>query len=191
MSFFVKTQIVPGKVGGGLQLSDSATSNRISVEGIDLCDLDGPWTISFWINSARDDGALFSQGGGELGTFEAELSDNNLDLCLLTKRQRSVFSCKKKTPLGEWQHIAVTCDGSGDREGVSIFVDGKEEEIYRAASNNRAHRAADSPEPRFEFGSTYNPRFGYTAAATIDEVRCYNLQLTPYDIDKIVHYQAR
>jgi len=181
-------KIVEAKVGGGLLLSETNTSNLITPEGEALVDLNEAWTICFWLYRESDDGSLLAQAGG-LGELNVELSDKDIFMHLFTDRQRSVFIGKTPIAKSKWQHIAITSDGTNQREGVNVFVDGKKIDVYRASNNNPDSHPAKVPVPTINFGACFDERTGFTAHSIIDEMRFYEVELLPENIVKVMGNQ--
>ena len=135
-----------------------------------------------------ENGALFSQGG-DLGELNVELRDNKLGFRIFTKTIHGNVSLSKRFPLHKWTHLTITHDGFGKIDGVNIFINGKQDKIYRGSlqgvGSTKLH------EPRFDFAYCHSDVSGYTAAAVIDEFRCYELQLTTEDIKEVMKYRGR
>ncbi len=92
-----------------------------------------PFTFSAWVNARKPDGAI-------LGIAE-DYDEGNGHALLLVKgklRLHVVFrwtdigmrlETEDALPLNEWQHVAVTYDGSRYAKGVQVYVNGKPQRV--------------------------------------------------------------
>lgn len=80
--------------------------------------------------------------------------------------------------LNQWQHVAVTWDGSRSYANAHIYVNGKEV-AYAISDNAVGTRASDAAQNLF-IGN--NPALTRSFKGVIDDVQIYNRVLTPEEI---------
>jgi mono/diheme cytochrome c family protein len=93
---------------------------------------------------------------------------------------------RNRLTLGEWYHVAMTYDGSGKAAGLRLYVNGTvaDTEVVRDALTGSI--ATDSA---LRLG---NRSFGAPFVGQIDDLRLYNLVLTPDQVDELaIHYPVR
>ncbi|MEO2032008.1 MAG: DUF1553 domain-containing protein [Planctomycetaceae bacterium] len=164
----------PGPLGNALLLN-----GKDPVEAGDIGTLDfmETFTLAAWVKP-ESDGTILSRKAPEAEGqgYSIGISDGHVSVNLINRwlddciRLASVQSLK----FGEWQHVAVTYDGTRQAAGVVVYING-------AACDNDVHfdflnQTIASEEP-FRIGSGVTPLRG-----AVDEVRIYDRCLAATDV---------
>ncbi len=110
------SQWVAGKIGGALNFRGPGPNEYVRVPKYPK--LSGAMSVSAWVwADARPSWAsiLKNWGGSAAGQFHFGLQDNAGDLSNFLQTEGGVFpNARENTPfpLGSWQHVALTADGS-------------------------------------------------------------------------------
>ena len=94
-------------------------------------DTNQPFSVSAWVRTsdtthnmfiAGNDGFASSNSGFEIWKY----SGYPATLFRITDNQNNVFEIAGKTPIndGSWHHIVATYDGSGNEQGMKVYLDG-------------------------------------------------------------------
>jgi hypothetical protein len=143
---------------------------------------DDKYSITSWINASAETGAIvtrnadvFEPTGHGLNLFEGYVQYNYVSKWL---DEGIRLQSKKRVPLNEWHHIALTYDGSRYAEGVKLYVDGQlwEWEVQLDDLNNP--RPLGRQPVKIGAGGGPQNRF----KGSIDEVRIYNRDLTATEV---------
>lgn len=182
---------------GGLKGVAGVRGNAVHFDGDDgatffeLFQVDrwDPFTLDFWI---RDNAASAQPVVVLQRTFGTDVGYNGFDLMLengvLTARffriwPGNAIGVRSRTPLAphEWQHVAVTYDGSSKAAGLRLFLDGKElaAEVVRDHLYKKASIATYGAGP-LTLGERFRDR-GFKDG-DIDELRIYDRALTPIEV---------
>ncbi|MBK9171223.1 MAG: DUF1553 domain-containing protein [Bryobacterales bacterium] len=135
-----------------------------------------PFTFAAWIKPESANGAILSRAedyfegqGHALYLIEGKLRLHVIfrwtDLGMRVETEEAL-------PLGEWQHVAATYDGSMKAAGVRLYVNGKPRKLK--VLFDQCIWPIDSKEP-FRIGAGGGLRF----TGAIDDVRVYNRALAP------------
>lgn len=91
-----------------------------------------PFSIAAWIKAGRADvsGAVVSRMDEKQGFrgWDVWQEKRSLGVHLIDQWPQRALKVVTRDPVlkpGQWQHVTVTCDGSGRAEGISLYVDGK------------------------------------------------------------------
>jgi hypothetical protein len=156
------------------------------------------FTLDFWMrdNARNSKPVVVLQR-----TFGTDVGYNGFDLMLeggiLTARFYRVWPgngigvrATEPTARGEWQHFAVTYDGSSTAAGLKLFLDGKEMKTQVVRNHDMQKTACD---PSFGAGHlTLGQRFrdrGFKDGE-IDELRIYDRALAPLEIENLHNVKA-
>jgi hypothetical protein len=143
---------------------------------------DDKYSITSWINPAAETGAIvtrnadvFEPTGHGLNLFEGHVQYNYVSKWL---DEGIRLQSKKKVPLNQWHHIALTYDGSRYAEGVKLYVDGEpwEWEVQLDDLNNPRPLARQP----VRIGAGGGPQNRFKGA--IDEVRIYGRDLSAAEV---------
>ncbi|MCX2983187.1 DUF2341 domain-containing protein, partial [Halieaceae bacterium IMCC14734] len=118
-----------GQIGTGQAFDDKA--DVITVGDYDALTFtdglnDKAFSMSAWISPEQDDGVIFGKLNGE---YEYELFIENEDLAIAlydTAGDYIGIYTTDKLPLGSWQYVTATYDGSGAMAGLKLYIDGTE-----------------------------------------------------------------
>ena len=121
---------VPGKFGTAQKLVGDSYFDF--GKDIGQFERNEPFSISLWFNIAYDDvmGPLFARSGGYFDGNRGYLGWINEDRTLSASLNH-VFpdnSIERQTteplPVGSWQHMVMTYDGSSRAEGLRLYLNG-------------------------------------------------------------------
>jgi hypothetical protein len=135
-----------------------------------------PFTLAAWINPAAPDGAIVSRTEDYLEGegYGLYLIDGKLRLHI-TRRWTDIslrVETASRLTLNERQHVLVTYDGHRKATGVKMYVNGREQEL-KVLFDELSYPLG--PKEPFRIGGGGGLRF----RGTIDEVRVYNVALSP------------
>lgn len=145
-----------GKHGRGLRLSGSASEAVICRD-----DIQGPWTVSLWVNrkEGSDGGPLLWSYRGAIGVVQGKPR--------LTVHGTADYSFQTTLPAGCFQNLTLTCDGSSTR----LYLDGVYQETLEQAI----------PLPLMTVGYWWAAFDG-----DVDELRAYDRVLSDEEIAGLV-----
>ncbi len=176
-----------GPTGRALHLDGTAYVTLADAPGLDL-DGANPFSITFWIKMTdpREPGSsIMSKAGKDLhpgivmwakpgGGISLRLTDGE-------KTQITVNTFSGVTD-GRWHHIVFTYDGSGYRNGLDVYVDGRIDNLRRHSSSLAGSIASDHPLV-IGAGSTEGKA---VQDVTLDDIMVYSTRL-PADYVSDVH----
>lgn len=143
---------------------------------------DDKYSISVWIRPAAATGAIvtrvqdvFEPNGHGLNLHEGRVQYNYVSKWL---DEGIRLQSHKSITLDQWQHIALTYDGSRYAEGVKLYVDGEEWEWEVLLDDLNNPRPLQRQPVRIGGGGGPDNRF----RGSIDEVRIYNRDLAPGEV---------
>jgi hypothetical protein len=176
-------QFVAGRVGQA-----ASFDGQRFIQGEDIIGFssygyyDDKYSITSWINPTAATGAIvtrngdvFEPTGHGLNLYEGHVQYNYVSKWL---DEGIRLQSRKKVPLNEWHHIALTYDGSRYAEGVKLYVDGEpwEWEVQLDDLNNPRPLARQP----VKIGAGGGPENRFKGA--IDEVRIYSRDLTAAEV---------
>ncbi len=164
-----------------LPLGSRAFDGKEIVDGGKVAKFDylDPYTFSVWIKPSSPDGAILSrsedywEGAGYMlllknGRVRLHEGLRFTDISLRLETEQPVA-------LNQWTHVAVTYDGYRKAKGVHIYFNGIEQKI-RVEFDELTYPF--NPDQPFRVGAGGGLRF----RGFIDDVRIYNVPLTPEEI---------
>ena len=166
-----------GKIGGAVNFDGTSGSINIADNpNLDLQQL----TFAFWVkrNGAQSDWAKIINKGSNYGapyaSYKIEFNGNSDDMVYasfgFTDNTNAVAGNKKPLEDGQWNHIAVTYDGTM----LKFYLNGIPE-----GSTNVAGKSIKFDSLPLVIGS--GGGFGYFAGA-VDDIRIYDRALTDCDV---------
>jgi hypothetical protein len=176
-------QFAQGRVGQGASFDGQRFIQGEDITGFSSYGYyDDKYSITTWINPAAETGAIvtrnadvFEPTGHGLNLFEGHVQYNYVSKWL---DEGIRLQSRKKIPLNEWHHMALTYDGSRYAEGVKRFVDGEEWEWEVLLDDLNNPRPLARQPVRIGAGGGPQNRF----KGSIDEVRIYNRDLTAAEV---------
>ncbi len=183
-----------GKTGGALNFAAAASYLAIANSAA-LNDLDNSghgMTVTAWINPASSGGGGGGRiidkdnnsGGGFLKLNSAGTSVQFAADQFTTAAIRN--SADNSIALNQWQHVAVTRDGSSDGSKINIYINGlvANDSLHAPTSGSGAAQSATGTP--FTIGNrTLDKARNFNGS--IDGVRVYNRMLTPAEIQSLVN----
>ncbi len=142
-------------------------------------DWQDPFTFSAWIKPSSPDGAILSRAQDYWeGQGYALLLKNGKVRLHETLRFTDIslrLETEQPVAMNEWTHVAVTYDGRRKAKGVHIYFNGIPQKIKVEFDELTYPFGASEP---FRIGAGGGLRF----RGAIDDVRAYNVALTPEEI---------
>ena len=176
----------PGKVGGALKLDGETHVDLAS--GIDF-DRDSTFSYGAWVNPAgRDHMAVLARMDDAQGYrgWDLYLGDGKVWVHLIHEWEKDAIRVISKRSIEPetWRHVFVTYDGSGKAKGVKLYIDGRPAEVE--VSHDTLTGSIRTALP---------PRIGrrHDSAAfrgMIDDVRIYDRELSPEEVEQIAGFNA-
>src|SRR5690606_26511464 len=109
-----------------------------------------PYTMAAWIRPTAPTGAIVTKAfdvaepqGHGLNLTDGKLEYNNVNKWV---DEAIRIQTKRRVPLNEWHHVAVTFDGVRTADGVKLYVDG-EEWPFDITVDDLNNRRASRPQP--------------------------------------------
>lgn len=143
---------------------------------------DDKYSITAWIRPSSETGAIvtrnadvFEPNGHGLNLFEGKIQYNYVSKWL---DEGIRLQSRRTITRDQWQHVALTYDGSRYAEGVKLFVDGEEWEWEVLLDDLNNPRPLARQPVRIGGGGGPQNRF----RGDIDEVRIYNRDLSATDV---------
>ena len=190
---------------GPLRYKDGYRKSALEFDGSQHVDLpadlgldpDAPWTISFWTRPlpiARGPFLSVSAPNEPLRGLSVVSQRLHVAVSLAAIPNERVISVATTRPLkaAQWQHIAITYDGTGKAEGVSVFVDGDAVDVTITQDNLQPAVAAPAPSPPTAPAASSQSicRIGRQAGiggfnGRIDELRLYGSKLSRAEVSGV------
>ena len=156
-----------------------------------------PFTVGIWVNveDAKLKGPLFNRNLGPFNGFRGyeyvRLEDGRLAFRFSNVWPDDAIDVETvdKLPLNKWTHLTVTYDGSSRAAGVKLYANGQPIRTRVVTDNltqstvwgkNKTNWGAGTPN--FSIGQRHDYNFkGYS----VDELRVYNRNLTPLEVQSL------
>ena len=167
-----------GPTGRALHLDGTAYVTLADTPGLDLGGTD-PFSIAFWIKmagtgdpgssiiskaeEARQQGiTVWSRPGGGLSLLMAD-----------DVRSQITVNTFSRVADGGWHHVVFTYDGSGDRSGLDVYVDGQIDNLRWSRTSLTGSATNDHP---LAIGASSTGR-GPAQDIVLDDVMIYSARL--------------
>ncbi len=167
-------------------------NTRLAIPGIGDFDLSDPFTAAAWVFPTRGDIT-----GSIVACMEKPDSFRGWDLWMNGGRLATHFVNKwperaikiisnELVPVNQWSHVAVVNEGSGNADGIRLFVNGKEQK-NRELANNSLGTTAQDRTIRASVPLTIARRFADSPAngLRVNDLRLYNASLSGAAINQI------
>lgn len=194
----IRTVSTSGKVDwveGGHSGSSARFTEGGSVELKDAGDfeLGKPFSFGAWVfvpTNAPPSGSILARMDSsknfrgwdlwyEQGSFGAHLVNQWPDNALKVRTRKSV--AKK----GDWQHVFVTCDGSGLAEGVRVYVNGTGTELETGPNKVTGTLRTAAP-----FTIARRTSSDFFTGGSVQDVRLYTRSLNAHEVRGLVSMDA-
>ncbi len=182
-SFNLQAEAYPNEEGSGnaVQIIDGGELTLSPADPFALS-VNDPFTIEMWVNleNLTTSHELFSNVGGASGTgIEFDERDGQLSLSLISNSSANEgFGLVEVGPdLRDlsWVHVAATYDGSGNENGILIYIDGESQPTSRR--NSLTLVSGDEINTNTSAIVTLGE-----SGVSLDEFRLYNRVLTAEEI---------
>jgi hypothetical protein len=181
-----KAEFAPGKFGNALKL-DGATYAEIG-QGVAFERTD-KFSYGAWINPS-DNGAMTvvsrMDDGNKFRGWDLYLGDRKAFVHMIHEWEGNAIrvNTKAQLDLNKWTHLFVTYDGSGKAKGVKIYINGKPAELE--ITHDSLTDSIKTPVAA-RIGSRNGNAF---FRGSIDDVRIYNRELSPAEVEQLAGYDA-
>jgi len=174
-----------GKLDKGLDCDGALVANAGDVAKFGYFD---KFTISAWIMPRAADGTILARMNdpGDLPGYTIQLAGGKLQVNLINRWLDDALRVETEQALsvGQWQHVAVTYDGTRLASGVQVYVDGRPAVLKVLL--DELNQTFASTDPLRIGGGGPGPRFN----GRIDEVRIYQAPLPPESIELLATPEA-
>jgi hypothetical protein len=186
--------IKPGKKGTALYFDE--TNLGFLPPYIGSYERTQEFSVDIWVRPAAvyENALVVSQrdneNAGRMG-YELRLEKNHVGFGMIHLKPHNMLHVvsKKQIPTDQWTHVAITYDGSSKAGGVQIYLDGQPAEIdIDHDSLTRSIMPVSGP-PAGPYADFYGFQFGYRfrevpfTGGAIDELRIFNRELSPLEVD--------
>lgn len=148
---------------------------------------DQAFSYGAWINPQAGNigGAVIAKmdEGNDFRGFDLWLEGNRVGAHIIHKWPDNALKVMTKNPLAanQWQHVLITYDGSGNDDGLQIYVNG-DRQSERISSANRLTGSIGNDVPLL-IGARSN---GSSASnVLVNDVRIYHSLLPPVEVAKV------
>lgn len=182
-------QRVPGVVGQAVRFDGDHGVVFTELFHIDRWDA---FSLDFWVRDTAHNPlpvvVLHRSRGMDVGYngFDVTLTDGIVDVRLYRDWPGNAIGIRSREPIAksEWQHLAVTYDGSSRASGLRLFLGGKEIPIVvtRDAVLKSVAQVGNG-DGYFTLGERFRDR-GFRGGE-IDELRVFERALTPLEIAQL------
>ena len=182
---------VPGKVGLAAELTGDdpiqLTSGNFRRHEA--------FSIALWMKTpdVKDRAVIFHRSRAWTDAasrgYELLIEDGRLKWSLIHFWPGNAISvkAKKSLPIGQWQHVAVTYDGSGTAAGLQTFLNGERLEV-EVIRDQLTNKITGGGQDHITIGERFRDR-GFTNGQ-VDEFAIYSLQLTAAEVATLYARQS-
>ncbi|NNE93209.1 MAG: DUF1553 domain-containing protein [Verrucomicrobiales bacterium] len=183
-------QIVAGKIGNGMKLTGDDAVNL--PKGIGNFTRDQPFSFALWIQTpdVKERAVIVRRSKAWTDAasrgYELLIEDGKLSAALIHFYPGNAIRVRatEKTPVGEWQHVAVVYDGSSRAKGLRIFVNG----MPSKTENVRDKLSREIMGGGDDFvGLGQRMRDKGFKNGLVDEFYVYDRQLSAREVEKIAN----
>jgi hypothetical protein len=171
-----------GRVGRAADLDESP---QLSFPNAEVVSDSKPFTIALWVKPDGPSGMALLQEyensqktspGFEIAVDYCNKSNCNVIVRLRGGMAESVLEAKSESglTLEQWNHLAVSYDGSRKAKGIQIYIDGRN--VNTTVSEDRYAASASYDRGELEIG---NKEWGTPFKGQLGALRIYNRRLYP------------
>ncbi len=183
----------PAKLSGGNSLVEGQADKGVLFTGDDPVDLPignfgrhEPFSVSLWLKKPDEKERVVVFHRSRAWTdaasrgYELLIEDGRLKWSLIHFWPGNAISiaARDKVPLGQWQHVTVTYDGSSRASGLHIYVNGQAV-ATEVIKDKLTKEITGGGGDNIALAERFRDR-GFKGG-TIDEFRVYGRQLSPLD----------
>ncbi len=187
-----KTELLiePGVRGNGIKLSGDEAIYFPDIAKIHEYD---PITVGVWVTlpDSLDEGVLFHNNKGSIfynyRGFHVYLKDNHWEVVVAYAYPGNAIHLRSRQPVlrSEWQHIAMSYDGSSKASGVGLYKNGQALDMEIVRDNlYKDIVLTTEKEPGLKIGARFRGRG--LAGALVDEISVFKRALSAAEILRIV-----
>lgn len=149
-----------------------------------------PFSLSFWVYPPQSTGevpVLVKKGMIFIGHpgYDISLFNHRVSMRLVHGWPYNAIQVLTNEPLqpGEWNHVAVSYNGSSDASGVDMYVNGEKQSLHVEHNKLFKNIVIPSSEPRygyqdFQIGHRHSFEEMRYEGMRVDEVRIYDRELS-------------
>lgn len=173
----------PGFLGQAAKFQDGA---HLAIPGVGDFEADRPFSFGTWVRP-QGAGCIISKmdDAAEMRGFDLTLRKGKAIVNLVHRWNQSAIRVvtRESIPSGQWQHLFVTYDGSGQAGGVRVFRNGKI--LSTDVVHDHLNETIRNGEP-LRLGRR---QASASLSGLLDEVRIYDRELKPEQIERLASYQ--
>lgn len=175
-----------GKRGGALKLDGTTQIELDEVEQGDFASLKQAASFSFgaWIRP-ESDGAIFSRTNkaSSYRGYDLRIASGHLSLRMASAWTISAIGVRtiNKLPMGEWSHVFVTYDGTGQASGLTFYINGEPQKVD--APYDRLKGPIDV-EDKWKLQIGHRHKY-FGLKGMIDDVRIYRRTLSGTEVAQL------
>ncbi|HEY2584368.1 MAG TPA: DUF1549 domain-containing protein, partial [Tepidisphaeraceae bacterium] len=182
-------KLVDGKFAKAAELSGE---NGFRFPGIGHFNRTDPFTLSIWLKTPAHEPRMtvvhHSEAPIDAGSrgYELLLEDGRVAFGLhhMWPGNSIKVVTKEAVPVNEWEHVAVTYDGSSRAAGVHVYLNGKNAELQVIRDGLYKDITYDSGgEPDLSIG--YRFRDNGFKGGQVDEFRVFNRAIAPLEVAQL------
>ncbi|MBU1180493.1 LamG domain-containing protein, partial [Patescibacteria group bacterium] len=170
------SNLTQGKINQALDFDGSSEAIDIGTPAISEFTISTPFTLSAWIKPSQTISAFghifgrFTDAGGSRYGIHADVS-GKFGGVIAGTTGGSYFTSTTVLPIGEWSHLIMTYDGSGNLNGSKLYYNGS---FVKAGSSSEMTGNLYSSGYKLCIGGTGSScNASYRFPGSIDDVRIY------------------
>ena len=198
-------EIVPGKIGQALR--SPRETDLVFIKRLGAFEASDAYSVGLWMKTEVSGkiqtlvGNSGAMGNGWRGWDFYLDSLNRLGLALVSMLPHNYIRVVAEKPLlpNRWYHVCFTYDGSSQADGISLYVDGEElrtqtifDNLYGTIKRRWREREGWPNRPLMVFRSgRYHTGENGVFSGSIDELKLYNEELSPWEVSSIFADESR
>jgi hypothetical protein len=172
---------------------------EVSFGNLGRFDRRDPFTVAFWVRGTGSQPMTvlhklegkqhgYAVGFEDVALFDIQRWEARLTLTVASDSPAGAIRMRtlERLHYGEWHHVAVTSNGSGNAAGFTVYVNGRRANVEVVQDNLAA--ATGGAAPLRVGGRAFGPPF----VGRLDDLRVYTRTLSSAQIEQLArHYRAR